>query len=72
MSTENSGERSGDTLEDDAVLVVGHGSRRERSNEQVRELATMLEARVEVPVDVAYLELAEPSIPDAIEGLAPT
>ncbi|SDR36167.1 CbiX/SirB N-terminal domain-containing protein [Natronobacterium texcoconense] len=61
-----------DVLEDDTVLVVGHGSRREKSNEQVKTLAAMLEERVDVPVDVAYLELAKPSIPDAIEGLAPT
>jgi sirohydrochlorin cobaltochelatase len=62
---------SGTTLDDDAVLLVGHGSRREKSNEQVRELAAKLEPKVGVPVDVAYLELAEPTIPDAIEALAP-
>jgi sirohydrochlorin cobaltochelatase len=62
---------SGTTLDDDAVLLVGHGSRREKSNEQVRELAAKLEPELGVPVDVAYLELAEPAIPDAIEALAP-
>jgi sirohydrochlorin ferrochelatase/(2Fe-2S) ferredoxin len=62
---------SGTTLDDDAVLLVGHGSRREKSNEQVRELAAKLEPELGVPVDVAYLELAEPAIPDAIETLAP-
>ncbi|WIV66470.1 CbiX/SirB N-terminal domain-containing protein [Natrialbaceae archaeon AArc-T1-2] len=65
-------ELADDVLADDAVLVVGHGSRREKSNEQVRKLAAMLEERVGVPADVAYLELAEPAIPEAIEELAPT
>ncbi|WP_311171696.1 CbiX/SirB N-terminal domain-containing protein [Halobellus ordinarius] len=60
------------SLDDDAVLLVGHGSRREKSNEQVRTLAAKLEAALELPVDVAFLELAEPSISAAIEGLAPT
>ena len=59
-------------LDDEAVLLVGHGSRREASNEQVRVLAADLEARLGVPVDAAFLELAAPSIPDAIAGLAPT
>ena len=54
------------------MLLVGHGSRREKSNEQVRTLAAELEARLGVPVDAGFLELAEPSIPDAIAGLAPT
>ncbi|MEF8786221.1 MAG: CbiX/SirB N-terminal domain-containing protein [Haloarculaceae archaeon] len=59
-------------LDDEAVLLVGHGSRREKSNEQVRTLAADLENRLGVPVDAGFLELAEPSIPDAIEGLAET
>jgi sirohydrochlorin cobaltochelatase len=58
-------------LHDEAVLLVGHGSRREKSNEQVRELAADLESRLGIPVDAGFLELAEPSIPDAIAGLAP-
>ncbi|MFB6304910.1 MAG: CbiX/SirB N-terminal domain-containing protein, partial [Haloferacaceae archaeon] len=57
-------------LSDEAVLLVGHGSRRERSNEQVRELAAGLEERLGVPVDAAFLELAEPAIDEAIAGLA--
>ena len=59
-------------LDDEAVLLVGHGSRRERSNEQVRTLAARLEDRLGIPVDAAFLELAAPSITDAIAGLAPT
>ncbi|MDY6818490.1 MAG: CbiX/SirB N-terminal domain-containing protein [Halobacteriales archaeon] len=58
------------TLEDEAILLVGHGSRREKSNDQVRTLAADLEDRLGVPVDAGFLELATPAIPDAIAGLA--
>ncbi|UPM42813.1 CbiX/SirB N-terminal domain-containing protein [Halocatena salina] len=58
-------------IEDEAVLLIGHGSRRERSNEQVRTLAAELERRLGIPVDAGFLELAEPSISEAIAGLAP-
>ncbi|WP_254822267.1 CbiX/SirB N-terminal domain-containing protein [Haloglomus halophilum] len=61
-----------DQLDDEAVLLVGHGSRREKSNEQVRELAVMLEERLGLPVDAGFLELAEPSIPEALGGLTPS
>ena len=60
------------SLDDEAVLLVGHGSRREKSNRQVRTLAANLEDRLGVPVDAGFLELAEPSIPDAVAGLAPS
>ncbi|MGB9951579.1 MULTISPECIES: CbiX/SirB N-terminal domain-containing protein [unclassified Haloarcula] len=59
-----------ETLDDEAVLLVGHGSRREKSNEQVRDLAVELEGRLGLPVDAAFLELAEPAIDEAIAGLA--
>ncbi|WP_353634235.1 CbiX/SirB N-terminal domain-containing protein [Halobacterium sp. NMX12-1] len=59
------------SLNDEAVLLVGHGSRREESNEQVRTLAADLEARLGVPVDAGFLELAEPSIEAAIDALVP-
>jgi len=59
-------------LDDEAVLLVGHGSRREKSNEQVRTLAADLEERLGVPVDAGFLELAEPAIDEAIAGLAAT
>ncbi|WP_135366555.1 CbiX/SirB N-terminal domain-containing protein [Halosimplex halophilum] len=58
------------SLDDEAVLLVGHGSRREKSNEQVRTLAADLEERLGVPVDAGFLELAEPAIDEAVAGLA--
>ncbi|MFC7019743.1 MULTISPECIES: CbiX/SirB N-terminal domain-containing protein [Haloarcula] len=61
-----------ETLDDEAILLAGHGSRREKSNEQVRQLAADLERRLGIPVDAAFLELADPAIDDAIAGLAAT
>lgn len=52
-----------------ALLVVAHGSRRESSNEEVRELAqriSQLQGCEFARVDAAFLELAKPSIPDGI------
>lgn len=52
------------------LLIVAHGSRREASNDEVRRLAERVRTLCgpEVAgVEVAFLELAEPSIP---EGLA--
>ncbi len=53
------------------LLIVAHGSRREASNDEVRRLATRIAempAAVEfASVRAAFLELAEPSIPDGIQ-----
>ena len=52
------------------LILVAHGSRREASNEEVRELTVALSDRAGERfgrVSCAFLELAEPSIPDAIE-----
>lgn len=54
------------------LLVVAHGSRRARSNEEVRELTERVRAAADTrfaDIDCAFLELAEPSIPDGIERL---
>jgi sirohydrochlorin ferrochelatase/(2Fe-2S) ferredoxin len=59
-------------LDAEAVVLAGHGSRRERSNEQVRELAAGLEGRLGLPVDAGFIELAEPSIEAAIGAVAPS
>ncbi|OOZ13043.1 cobalamin biosynthesis protein CbiX [Solemya velum gill symbiont] len=52
-----------------ALVVVAHGSRREASNDEVRELVARLDDSAGGTFSVvcaAFLELAEPSIPDAI------
>lgn len=52
-----------------SLLIVAHGSRREGSNNEIRTLtATVAHASTNQFDDVscAFLELAEPSIPDGI------
>ncbi|MFP4530015.1 MAG: sirohydrochlorin chelatase [Halodesulfurarchaeum sp.] len=53
------------------VILAGHGSRREESNEQVKQVAAALEDRLGERVMPAYIELTEPLIDEAIETLAP-
>lgn len=53
------------------LLVVAHGSRREASNTEVRQLVVALAPRAAARFDgisCAFLEIAEPSIPDGIEA----
>lgn len=55
-----------------ALVVVAHGSRRQASNDEVRELtASMASHDSEFDkIFAGFLELAEPSIPDAIRQAA--
>jgi sirohydrochlorin ferrochelatase len=53
------------------LLLVAHGSRREASNEEVRQLAASLAPRAQGRFDAvscAFLEIAGPSIPEGIEA----
>ena len=55
-----------------SLLIVAHGSRRNASNDEVKEIAEMITENFDnrfYSVDVAFLELAKPSIDDAIECL---
>jgi sirohydrochlorin ferrochelatase len=55
-----------------SLLIVAHGSRRAASNEEVRRLTERLRQRAGErygAVACAFLELAEPSIPQGIEQL---
>lgn len=52
------------------LLIVAHGSRREASNEEIRTLASQVAKYLQLPVDtvqVAFLELATPSIETALK-----
>ena len=54
-----------------SLLLVAHGSRRAESNDEVRQLARRLENRGNGEfgqVACAFLELAEPSIPDGLRA----
>ncbi|MDZ7849651.1 MAG: sirohydrochlorin chelatase [Halodesulfurarchaeum sp.] len=53
------------------VILAGHGSRREESNEQVKQVAAALEDQLGERVMPAYIELTEPLVDEAIETLAP-
>lgn len=51
------------------LLIVAHGSRRDASNDEVRVLASKVAERLQIPaqqVQVAFLELALPSIATAL------
>lgn len=55
-----------------SLLLVAHGSRRQASNSEVTAIAQLLRKRVEGHyrlTECAFLELAEPSIPEGIEKL---
>jgi sirohydrochlorin ferrochelatase len=48
-----------------AVLLIAHGSRRAEANDDLRRLAELLLARGPYQlVEISYLELASPSIPE--------
>jgi sirohydrochlorin ferrochelatase len=53
-----------------ALVIVAHGSRREASNDEVRQFVGGVAIKVGerfMQVEAAFLELAEPSITDGIE-----
>jgi len=53
-----------------SLLLVAHGSRREASNQEVRALASRIRKQAADRfgcIECAFLELAEPSIPEGID-----
>lgn len=54
----------------EGVIILGHGSRREDANEEIRLFTEKLgEKDPEREYQVAFLELADPSLDEAIEKL---
>lgn len=54
-----------------ALLLIAHGSRRQASNDEVRDLTQNLKQQTDDEfqiVECAFLELAEPSIPDGVSS----
>ena len=54
-----------------ALLLIAHGSRRQASNQEVRELASSLHGMAKHRfrlIETGFLEIASPSIPEAIEA----
>lgn len=55
-----------------SLLLVAHGSRRKESNEEVAELAEAIKQKTQqqfANTKYAFLELAQPSIEDAVDDL---
>jgi sirohydrochlorin ferrochelatase len=53
----------------DAILLVDHGSRRADANATLDAIAELVRARTDALVAVAHLELASPSIEEAITAI---
>ena len=54
----------------DGIVILGHGSRREDANDEIREITAKLqEKNPDKKYQVAFLEFGKPSLVDAIEGL---
>ena len=53
----------------DAVLLIGHGTRSRKGQKQFLSLAAELRERLERPLEPAFLELAEPTIDQALARL---
>jgi len=56
-----------------SLLIIAHGSRRAASNDEVRALADAVRAQPGQAydhVEAAFLELAEPGIPEGLKALA--
>jgi sirohydrochlorin ferrochelatase len=56
-----------------SLLIIAHGSRRAASNDEVRQLADQVRAQAGnayADVETAFLELAEPGIPQGLAALA--
>ncbi len=52
------------------LLLVAHGSRGQKANDEIRHLTTKLSQKLElgrVQIECAFLELAAPSIPSSID-----
>jgi sirohydrochlorin cobaltochelatase len=51
------------------VLLVGHGTRSKQGQSQFLSLAEQVRQRLNRPLEPAFLELAEPTIEQAVEQL---
>lgn len=51
------------------ILLISHGSRLPIASETITRLAEMYEQETDLKVGVAYMEIHEPNIPDALDIL---
>lgn len=55
----------------EGILLLGHGSRREEANEEIREIARMVAGnQTGAYYETAFLSAARPTIPEAVDKLA--
>jgi sirohydrochlorin ferrochelatase len=57
-------------MPDDALVLVGHGSRAPEANAALVDLAHTLARDTGVPTIAGYLEMTEPTIPGALRAAA--
>jgi sirohydrochlorin ferrochelatase len=51
-----------------AILLIAHGSRRAEANADLVRIADLLRPRIpQAMIEIAYLELSEPTIPQGLE-----
>lgn len=53
-----------------AIILVGHGSRVAGAENVLPDLAAMLSRAVDLPVDYAYMQFAEPTLPEMVRQAA--
>ncbi|MEF8757111.1 MAG: sirohydrochlorin chelatase [Halobacteriales archaeon] len=63
-------DQPGDSEGTRAVLLAGHGSRREASNQHVRDVADRLSDQLDERVKPAFIELEPPSLGEGVDDLA--
>lgn len=53
-----------------AIIVVDHGSKRKAANDMIFGIVQNTQSRTDLPVLAAHMELAEPTIADAVDECA--
>ncbi|MDA8272656.1 MAG: CbiX/SirB N-terminal domain-containing protein [Deltaproteobacteria bacterium] len=58
-------------MEKESIVLLGHGSRRSEANNILKSIVKIIKPKfLEINIEYAFLELAEPNIRDIIEKLA--
>ena len=55
----------------EGIILMGHGSRREEANEEIREIARMVASSQQADFyELAFLSIAQPDLSEAVEKLS--
>lgn len=63
----NTNNEEGGVTQTTALVVVDHGSKRQAANNMLFDIADNIRSRTNVPVFAAHMELAKPTITDAVD-----